>query len=154
MDAKLKQKLDASALIPNADWLTHDEMIEALQRLYPGTQHGKDYTVGMMLCPDRGHQTTSALIVKWNLPDPEPTPEALHAQVKPHAATARTAVKARYARAERDHLLKESDGHATRAMEEGDTAKQRNVTAYRQNLRDLPLQIGFPHNIVWPKAPF
>jgi hypothetical protein len=153
MDAKTKLKLDESASVPRTDWLTHDEMIAALQAVYPGTEHGKDYTIAMMVSPNSNAQLTSAFIMKWNLPDAEPTPTALHAKVAPHAANARTAVKAKYARAERDYRLNKSDALITRAMEEGDAPKQKNLSAYRQNLRDLPKQSGFPHKITWPVAP-
>jgi hypothetical protein len=153
MDEKIKQKLDESASVPRANWLTHDEMIAALQSAYPGTEHGKDYTIAMMVSPNSNTQLTSAFIMKWNLPEAEPTPAALHAKIGPHAANARTSVKAKYARAERDHRLTKSDAIITRAIEEGDANKQKNVSAYRQSLRDLPLQAGFPHKITWPVAP-
>ena len=28
------------------------------------------------------------------------------------------------------------------------------IVSYRQQLRDLPEQVGFPNNIVWPEQPF
>lgn len=52
-----------------------------------------------------------------------------------------------FARAERDNLLSESDIHALadRITDEWRT--------YRQALRDVPSQAGFPDNITWPTKP-
>ena len=51
------------------------------------------------------------------------------------------------ARQERDTLLSESDVHALadRITDEWRT--------YRQALRDVPSQAGFPDNITWPTKP-
>ena len=53
-----------------------------------------------------------------------------------------------YVRTERDILLKETDVWALsdRTM----TAEQ---TAYRQALRDITDQVGFPTDITWPTKP-
>ena len=50
-------------------------------------------------------------------------------------------------RLERDNLLRESDVHALadRITDEWKT--------YRQALRDVPAQSGFPDNIIWPTKP-
>ena len=52
-----------------------------------------------------------------------------------------------FARSERDTLLSESDVHALadRITDEWRT--------YRQALRDVPSQAGFPDNITWPTKP-
>ena len=52
------------------------------------------------------------------------------------------------ARRQRDHLLRDTDWWATsdRTM----TAEQ---TAYRQALRDITEQVGFPIDITWPTKP-
>jgi len=54
------------------------------------------------------------------------------------------------ARAKRNALLEESD--RTQLRDTPDAIQQANV-AYRQALRDLPGQPGFPFEIVWPVAP-
>ena len=33
------------------------------------------------------------------------------------------------------------------------TSKKAEWVAYRQALRDIPTQVGFPDNITWPKKP-
>jgi len=72
------------------------------------------------------------------VPPPAPTPEELAAQV----------------RAERDRLLAESDwtqlADARAAMGE---AKAAEWDAYRQALRDVPQQEGFPTDVAWPVKP-
>jgi hypothetical protein len=52
-------------------------------------------------------------------------------------------------RAERDRLLAESDWIVTRAIE-NDTAVPDEWKDYRQKLRDLPSQQGFPYEVIWP----
>jgi len=53
------------------------------------------------------------------------------------------------ARAERDRLLAECDW-----TQLPDAPKNRNLwSAYRQALRDIPQQPGFPDNITWPDRP-
>ena len=56
-------------------------------------------------------------------------------------------IKPMMARAERDNLLSESDVYALadRITDEWRT--------YRQALRDVPSQAGFPDNITWPTKP-
>lgn len=53
------------------------------------------------------------------------------------------------ARTIRDELLKNSD-HMVLQDSPFDTPE---VRAYRQALRDVPQQAGFPTNIVWPQLP-
>lgn len=56
------------------------------------------------------------------------------------------------ARAKRDRLLSESDWIVTRSIEiAADTPPE--WLAYRQALRDVPEQAGFPQAIDWPTAP-
>ena len=51
-------------------------------------------------------------------------------------------------RRERDNLLKETDwwGLSDRTMTQAETD-------YRQALRDVPAQAGFPENVTWPTKP-
>lgn len=56
------------------------------------------------------------------------------------------------ARAERDHLLSETD---YLVMPDYPSSKEQKdeVVKYRQALRDVPQQQGFPEKIEWPTAP-
>lgn len=57
-------------------------------------------------------------------------------------------------RAERDRLLAESDVYVLPDRWEAYTAEQRSAwSAYRQALRDIPEQAGFPFDISWPTKP-
>jgi hypothetical protein len=56
------------------------------------------------------------------------------------------------ARAKRDRLLAETDWIVTRAIERAEAVPEV-WAAYRQALRDVPEQEGFPVTIVWPEAP-
>ncbi|HNB43310.1 MAG TPA: tail fiber assembly protein [Burkholderiaceae bacterium] len=56
------------------------------------------------------------------------------------------------AKARRDLLLSECDWVVTRAMEQSGQVPA-DWRAYRQALRDLTLQPGFPTTIAWPQAP-
>lgn len=56
------------------------------------------------------------------------------------------------AREKRDKLLAETDW--TELLDAAVTAKSHKlIRAYRQALRDVPQQDGFPHNITWPEKP-
>lgn len=70
----------------------------------------------------------------------------------PEAATKRLKASAENARRERDAKLRSTDWLILRHLEEG-TEIPANWKSYRKALRDLPAQVGFPHNVNWPKAP-
>lgn len=63
-----------------------------------------------------------------------------------------TASKAMQARAKRDEILKRSDWMVIRAQETGTTIDAEWAT-YRQALRDVTEQDGFPLTIEWPIDP-
>lgn len=52
-------------------------------------------------------------------------------------------------RTQRDALLAETDWYIVKSVETG-TPVPNNVLAYRQALRDITLQEGFPFDVVWP----
>jgi hypothetical protein len=51
-------------------------------------------------------------------------------------------------RAKRDDLLKATDHYGL-----SDVTMSAEMTTYRQALRDVPQQAGFPQTITWPEAP-
>jgi hypothetical protein len=55
-------------------------------------------------------------------------------------------------RNQRNNLLRESDVVVVRAFETGQPVSDTWKT-YRQALRDVPAQTGFPSNVVWPTIP-
>ncbi len=60
----------------------------------------------------------------------------------------RTADAAFSIRSERDRLLAETDWTAL-----SDVVMSPGMATYRQALRDVPSQPGFPHSVVWPLKP-
>ena len=59
---------------------------------------------------------------------------------------------AKTARTQRDRLLAESDWVTIRAKELGQTVPEDWYT-YRGDLRQVPEQSGFPHDVTWPTKP-
>ena len=55
-------------------------------------------------------------------------------------------------RTQRDKLLEETDWVVIKAKETG-TNLSAAFKDYRQALRDITLQDGFPHNVTWPERP-
>lgn len=55
-------------------------------------------------------------------------------------------------REKRDKLLKETDWLAIKAFETNTTLSS-DMATYRQALRDIPQQEGFPNTITWPTKP-
>jgi hypothetical protein len=56
-------------------------------------------------------------------------------------------------RGERDRLLAKTDWLVIKAMETGKLADYASVVEYRQELRDIPSQSGFPWHVEWPSEP-
>lgn len=55
-------------------------------------------------------------------------------------------------RKKRDEMLSNSDWKILRAFENNELVNQ-DWKNYRQALRDIPAQSGFPENVVWPQPP-
>lgn len=68
------------------------------------------------------------------------------------APPAAPSVTAEAVRAERNKLLADSDWVVIRAVENGSPVPGAWI-AYRQGLRDITQQAGFPGSVVWPVAP-
>ena len=64
------------------------------------------------------------------------------------AKAAKDAEAAKAVRADRDKRLAETDWTAL-----SDVTMSPEMAAYRQALRDVPSQAGFPHEITWPNKP-
>jgi thioesterase domain-containing protein len=74
------------------------------------------------------------------------------AWIDPRSEAEREQELADNARSQRDRLLAASDWIAIRAVERGE-AMPEDWQTYRQALRDVPEQQGFPAVIDWPTAP-
>jgi hypothetical protein len=82
---------------------------------------------------------------KWRVDDltSEQVAENIAAKERKAVATAK---------AKRDNLLSDSDWVVIKALEVGAPAPAEWLT-YRQALRDIPQQEGFPATVVWPTQP-
>ena len=65
---------------------------------------------------------------------------------------ARNAQQAASVRADRNARIAATDWLVTKAVEIGQLPNY-SIAAYRQALRDIPSQPGFPWDIIWPEAP-
>mgnify|MGYP000867933793 FL=1 len=54
-------------------------------------------------------------------------------------------------RAERNRLLDKADIAVNIAVDNGDSEAESRARTWRQALRDIPEQSGFPYDVVWPK---
>jgi hypothetical protein len=126
--------------------ITHELLILAIQENYPQLEHGRDFLVAHPVDPKTGEQCADAYIFRWTTADiaePELAPllEAAEQQ--------RTILAERQARAARNTLLSASDWtQLADARTNSDAWK-----VYRQALRDVPQQAGFPLDIDWPELP-
>lgn len=134
--------------------LSHDELIAAIRVLYPDAIHGRDFLVGHPVEQGSATRTGPAQIMGWNLPQAMPNVDAdigpIWAQ---HGASIQTAFLARDERIKRGLLIAQADILVNKAHDSNDTAALAKAVAYRQALRDVPQQQGFPATINWPVAP-
>lgn len=87
---------------------------------------------------------------EWGAPElVEMTPEEIDAHLNPPVDTEQLADAAR---AQRDSLLAACDWVVVRSQELGEPVPQE-WADYRQALRDVPQQEGFPTDIDWPDKP-
>lgn len=93
--------------------------------------------------------TYDNLVATWE--DAEPCPTL--AELESAWPGVQTAQLAATARAERDRLLSVSDPQALPDYPHVDQAARDAWLAYRQALRDVPEQAGFPAAINWPEVP-
>ena len=131
--------------------LTHDELIFCIKQEYPHALHGIDFWV--LHETDGGVQTKDAFIYEWKLPTPQPSADEIKAMVEKHRAGVPAYLAARDARAERDRRLQEADALVYKAMDAGDMEAMRLAGQYRQALRDVTSQPGFPLDFTWPSLP-
>ena len=94
--------------------------------------------------------------LNWNGVTPEPTYNYIvsNGQVilksEADQQTYQNTIKSRGVRGERDKLLAETDW---RDLPSYPGTNQDGWRTYRQALRDLPSQAGFPNNVTWPAKP-
>lgn len=131
---------------------THDLMALTIKDLYPGLVHGVDFVVAHMIDEATGAQKGDPFILAWKTTaHAQPADDDVHARFRANEA----AYRAAYIRGLRNEALGNTDHRATHPADAPSTLS-RNVDAwlmYRQALRDLTNQVGFPFDVVWPQRP-
>ncbi|KVD22363.1 hypothetical protein WI80_28730 [Burkholderia ubonensis] len=129
---------------------THDVMVEVVLDLIPTAVHGRDFLVAHSIMPD-GEKDGDPFFLHWRLPDEQPEPTKL----KEMFEADRAKYVARLARSFRAACLAWSDGKADAPSDAPEPVKAKAAlwAAYRQALRDLTSQPGFPLSVKWPVTP-
>jgi CTP:molybdopterin cytidylyltransferase MocA len=131
-----------------------EQLAYALAQEYPQLVRCRDYWVAHPVDLRTLEQTGPAWIVEWNPVDiPKPTPDDIDALWAKYGAECLTTQAAAAARAQRDALLINADRLVETAIDREDKAAESTARKYRQALRDVPQQAGFPLDIDWPPPP-
>lgn len=132
--------------------MTNEDLLYLLQKFYPGTQNGIDYMTAHDLDADQA-QKDHAYLFWWKLTTPRPSKTDLIALWHQHGAGVLAERELVLLRDERNSRLAVADMLVERAKDKGDSAAEAAARAYRQALRDVPQQPGFPDVINWPALP-
>ncbi|CAG9177890.1 XkdW family protein [Cupriavidus pampae] len=127
-------------------------LLDCIQYAFPDARPGVDFTLIDRL--DRN----GPQIATW---DYAGAPEPSTAQLQEVAEDAAREAIARDVRFDRDNLLAADDWLVQRHRDQVDAGSPTALTApqyadllrYRQALRDMPTQSGFPSNVDWPSRP-
>ncbi|WP_175981376.1 phage tail assembly chaperone [Burkholderia sp. BCC1630] len=129
----------------------HNHMIATIKKLYPGALHGVDFLVGQPVDPVTGELTSLPWIAAWKRTEPQPDDKSIHKEFAANEAEIRAVV----VREQRDACLRDSDSR-TAVPPDAPASVRANAALwadYRQKLRDIPTQTGFPFDVEWPEAP-
>jgi hypothetical protein len=131
--------------------LTNSQMSWCLLQMLPGTQNGREYLVGQET-DMQGVQTAEAKIYQWNMPNTvQPSQQQIKAYWDLFGHKYLALVAQAGARDKRSTLLAEADILINKALDNGQDATA--LRAYRQALRDITTQTGFPQDVQWPELP-
>lgn len=134
-------------------FLTHDQVIYCIRKIYPELIHGRDFWVAQEVEANTNKQLAEARIMMWTAKLTQPSQADITAQWKSNKAEYLAQEMAQEARAQREVLLNEADTLVYKAMDSNDDALRMALSVYRQQLRDVPQQAGFPQDICWPVIP-
>lgn len=130
-----------------------DDLLLVIDELCPGLEAGRDYMCARHIGPD-GVQENHAYIWQWtNKLYPEPTQADLEAHWSKNASAVLGRGLEKALRFERESRLEKADNLVNHAHDSGDEAYFTAAKAYRQALRDVPQQSGWPDSIIWPEIP-
>lgn len=135
----------------NSIQYAHDHMVLALKRMYPQLVSGADYRTAHPVGQD-GKQSGPPFIVHWAS---ESVPQPKNSEVDAFFAANEESIRAEYVRIFRDMALKSSDSKTVAPPDAPESVKGlvAEWVAYRDLLRKIPDQEGFPFNVEWPEAP-
>ena len=135
--------------------LTHAQLIKVICSMHPQItpdDHGKSFWVAMEVRGDE--QLSPAFIVEWSVDGiPKPTQEQIDAAYLELQEKLITESKADEVRAQRWPLLMDADVLTNMAADSGSPEKAQIAASFRQALRDVTDQPGFPWEVVWPAKP-
>ncbi|VBI24557.1 XkdW family protein [Burkholderia pseudomallei] len=129
---------------------THDHMIFTLMSMYPHLRHWTHYKVAHPTNQD-GEQIGAPWIVEWEAPEAKPPFD----WIMDHFEQNQDEICGALARYYRDDRLRFSDQFAALPPDAPDAARANNQKwlEYREALRNISEQPGFPRDIVWPVPP-
>jgi len=133
--------------------MTNLDLMFVLQQLYPQLEVGKDYVTGCKKPNEGFTQQEHAFIWGWRADVPQPTQEFLEAYWEANMSAMLSGQLAQATRVERNNRLDEADTLVEKAIDKGDAVAERAARDYRQALRDVPMQPGFPDTVNWPVKP-
>ncbi|HDR8995088.1 TPA: hypothetical protein QDB01_000977 [Burkholderia vietnamiensis] len=130
---------------------THDHMVLALKRMFPQLVSGADYRTAHPVGQD-GKQSGPPFIVHWVS---ESVPQPKDSEVDAFFSSNEESIRAEHVRLFRDMALRGSDSRTVAPPDAPDSVKElvKQWTEYRELLRDIPNQPGFPFEVDWPEAP-
>jgi hypothetical protein len=135
-------------------YMTNDDLWAVMKLKYPDLLGGRDYLMGCKVPKEGFEQQEHAYIFRWNATDiPEPAQADLEAYWTANMSGVLAAQLAEATRVERDKRLAEADTLVERAIDQGNAQAERTARDYRQALRDVPQQPGFPDAVDWPLLP-
>jgi hypothetical protein len=134
-------------------FLHRDLLQYALEQEFPTLRHAKDYWCAHRVDDnDFSIQVADAAIIAWQPQDiEEPTLVEYITMCAKHYTAWNMIDLAAKARTQRDALLVAADALIYKAEDAGQNSTA--LRAYRQALRDVPEQTGFPTDIQWPVVP-
>lgn len=135
--------------------MTHHELRYLLHKFYPDAVYGQDFMVGRFLDKDSAdaNQVGEPFIHKWNLPVSKPTDGQIQNWWSVYAGEIQATMQADYVRYQRKELLANADILVEKALDTGNAEAEQKARQYRQALRDVTKQAGFPHEVTWPEIP-
>lgn len=134
--------------------ITHELLIAAIQEKWPHLIHGEDYLVAHPIDTKTGKQRGPAYIMRWkgnNPPQPDKVTEAMLLISAQKFIPDHTGEKVRM---RRNMLILGSDFSQLPDVQASMSSKQAVAWKdYRQALRDITEQPGYPATIDWPVKP-